>query len=489
MAIVSQSLLGVDLPLVEAAALWILAGKFDNHLWRILLLVAQYHLVGFSSGSVIATAIATATATGIWWMPMLANRTLRPKRGSVFVTGCDSGMGKATVIRLAKANASGNNGNKANGNHDGNGDGNSNSNRNSRYAHIFAGCYDPETARTAYEAELTEDQLRCVTLVALDVTSADSVRDAATTVREWIQKENSNNSSNSNSNSNNSSNNNSSNWIQKENSNNSSNSNSNSNNSSNNNSSNDNSNNPGLTGLVQFHGVAFNGPSAYMPIEMYQKQLDVNFVGTIRIVQEFLPLLQDQHASNLINNNNNNNDDDAGPYRSRIVLTGTGGGSCSPCPPLLTAYMSSKFALEAYSQSLRQELFMTNRPIDVAVINPGFVKPTMLVEEGTRISATMWTACEKRLGGSTRARDEYGPMLDHFTEYSALQPGTHVSKIVEATEHALLAPVPRSSYKVGIDSKLAPIVGMMPTGLREWIARHGIYGKLSPNGTVQGYKV
>ena len=49
--------------------------------------------------------------------------------------------------------------------------------------------------------------------------------------------------------------------------------------------------------------------------------------------------------------------------------------------------------------------------------------------------------------------------------------------------------IPKSSYKVGIDSKVAPIVGMLPTGIREYITRHGIYGKLSPIGYVKGYKV
>jgi hypothetical protein len=87
------------------------------------------------------------------------------------------------------------------------------------------------------------------------------------------------------------------------------------------------------------------------------------------------------------------------------------------------------------------------------------------------------------------AKDEYGGMMDHFLEYSSLQPGTHVSKVVEAAEQALLSVVPRTSYKVGVDSKLAPIVGLMPTGMREWIARNGIYGVLSPAGTVKGYQV
>jgi len=408
--------------------LLILAGKYDNHLWRIILLVAQYHLMqiptndgGAGDDTSSASSSMTyfvgifgyaVTAIGIWLRPHFANTKARPKFGSIFVTGCDSGMGKATVIGLVKAQCGDNN----------------------RYDQIFAGCYDPKGALASYEKELTEEELKCVTLVALDVTDDDSVNEAARTVREWIYKNNKGRKNKSGS-----------------------------------------EELLGLTGLVQFHGVAFNGPSAYMPIEMYTRQLDVNFVGTIRIVQALLPLLK-KSAKN------------SAGYRSRIVLTGTGGGSCSPCPPLLTAYMSSKFALEAYSQSLKQELFMTDCRIDVSVINPGFVKPTMLISEGTRISASMWVACEEKLGSSV-AKDEYGAMLDHFTHYSALQPGTHVSKIVEATKHALLSRIPRSSYKVGIDSKLAPIVGMMPTGVREWIARHGIYGILSPAGTVPGYKV
>merc|ERR1712113_1024453 len=106
-------------------------------------------------------------------------------------------------------------------------------------------------------------------------------------------------------------------------------------------------------------------------------------------------------------------------------------------------------------------------------------KPTMLMEEGKKLTDKMWKVCEERLGTSI-AKDEFGPLMDHFIRYSALQPGTHVTEVCKAAEHGLLAPVPRTSYKVGIDSKVAPLVGMLPTGVREAIARHGIYGILSP---------
>ena len=229
----------------------------------------------------------------------------------------------------------------------------------------------------------------------------------------------------------------------------------------------------GLTGLVNYHGIAFNGPIAYMPLDMYQRQHDVNYMGNIRMTQKFLPLLKEASSSST---------------RGRIVYTGTGGGPCSPCPPLLSAYMSSKFACEAFAQSLRMELHMMDTPIDCCVINPGFVKPTMLMEEGKRLTDKMWLACEKDLGHSL-AKEEYGAMMQHFLEYATLVPGTHVSEVCLAAEHALTSYRPRSSYKVGIDSKLAPIVGLLPTGVREKISLHGMYGVLSPAGTVKGYCV
>jgi NAD(P)-dependent dehydrogenase (short-subunit alcohol dehydrogenase family) len=427
-----MSLQDVPANLIKLVVFWLLAGQFDNHAWRLILLLVQFQVMGTTTTAAAAASFLSyyihvilyvITSLGIWWMPHFANLvTTRKKEGCIFVTGCDSGMGQATVITFAQNN----NCNKSN----------NNTNTGDYYEQIFAGCYDKEAAEKYYDKVLTAEQRKYVTVVALDVTNDDSVDKAFRSVQAWItsqqsKEDNSNNSSN-------------------------------------------NTTSKGLTGLVQYHGVAFNGPASYMPISMYQRQLEVNFIGSVRVVQAFLPLLKESAKQN--------------KRQNRIVLTGTGGGPCSPCPPLLTAYMSSKFALEAYVQSLRQEMYMTQSNIDVCVINPGFVKPTLLMAEGLKLTEAMWKACEKTLG-STKAYTEYGTMMEHFLKYSSLQPGTHVSAVVQATNLALLSPIPRTSYKVGIDSKLAPIVGMMPTGIREWIARHGIYGVLSPAGTIQGYQV
>jgi NAD(P)-dependent dehydrogenase (short-subunit alcohol dehydrogenase family) len=377
----------------------LLAGQFDNHLWRLILIAANY---------AISTQLLSPSMP--WWaflveayliMHVPHLRRHQERKGCVFITGADSGMGQATVVHLAKTNG-----------------------KNGSYDCIFAGAYD------AKKAELTLKELcssagadySLIKVVPLDVTSDDSVAAAVKLVQKTMDEMDFT---------------------------------------------------FGLTGLVNYHGIAFNGPVAYMPMDMYQRQHDVNYIGNIRMTQQFLPLLKEASSSNA---------------RGRIVFTGTGGGPCSPCPPLLSAYMSSKFACEAFAQSLRMELHMMDTPIDCCVINPGFVKPTMLMEEGKKLTDKMWKACAENLG-NTAAEDEYGPMMQHFNEYAACVPGTHVTEVCLAAEHALTAYRPRSSYKVGIDSKFAPIVGMLPTGVREKISLHGMYGVLSPAGTVKGYRV
>ena len=235
----------------------------------------------------------------------------------------------------------------------------------------------------------------------------------------------------------------------------------------------------GLTAVICFHGIAMNGPIQYMPVDMFQRTYEVNYVGNVRMTQAFLPMVRKAVGAKPCR--------DAG-IRGRLIYTGTGGGPCSPCPSLLSAYMSSKFAGEAFVQSLRMELSMTRQPIDCSVINPGFVKPTLLISEGQKLTERMWKACETRFGDN-RAKDEFGAMMDHFNVYAAKIPGTHVSEVCKAALHGLTAYRPRSSYKVGIDSKLAPIVGMLPTGVRDFISHNGMYGFLSPAGTVKGYQV
>ena len=278
--------------------------------------------------------------------------------------------------------------------------------KDNKYEIIFAGCYMPNESRVKYEKELGKDIMDSglVQIVPLNVADDKSVK-AATKQMTKVMK--------------------------------------------------DKNVNVGLTSMVQFQGIPHIGPVQYMPLDLYQNQYEVNTLGTIRVVQNVLPLIRNRCVSS--------KDLSSQDVPGRFVFTGTGGGPTTPCPPLLSAYMGSKFALEAFRMCLHDELHMLNLNIQTSMINPGIVKPTMLASEGAKNAEKMWSACEKQHGSGV-AKDEFGVMFDHFLHYQANDPGTHVLNVALAAEHALTATYPRSSYKVGIDSKLAPIVGMLPTG-------------------------
>ena len=215
---------------------------------------------------------------------------------------------------------------------------------------------------------------------------------------------------------------------------------------------------PGLVGVINCAGLGYCGPCEYFPLKLYDHQLQVNLLGYIRVAQAFMPLLREAA--------------DGGEElsrRGRMIFIGTGGGVPSACPPLLSAYMASKWAGDAFCQSLRIEMQLRKYNIDACLINPGFIKPTQLAAEGARLLERTWKDMPPQ------ASEEYKEWVDRFLQFSEEQPGTHVSKIGEAMVEAMSAPTPRLRYRVGFDSKASPIVGLLPTSWREWILRKSMF--------------
>lgn len=110
-----------------------------------------------------------------------------------------------------------------------------------------------------------------------------------------------------------------------------------------------------LFGLVNNAGIAVAGPIAYLPVEEFRKQLDVNLTGVVIATQAFLPLLGMDH--------------DLRGAPGRIVnISSVGGRNATP---FLGPYNASKFGLEGLSEAMRRELLPF--AIDVVVIAPGAV--------------------------------------------------------------------------------------------------------------------
>lgn len=100
--------------------------------------------------------------------------------------------------------------------------------------------------------------------------------------------------------------------------------------------------------LINNAGYANGGFVEEIPVEEYRKQFETNLFGAISITQLVLPYMREQKSGKIINISS---------------ISGQVGF------PGLSPYVSSKYALEGWSESLRLEV--KSFGIDVALIEPG----------------------------------------------------------------------------------------------------------------------
>ena len=103
--------------------------------------------------------------------------------------------------------------------------------------------------------------------------------------------------------------------------------------------------------LVNNAGYDVMGAVDDISIDGFKSQFETNLFGVIRVTKEVLPIMRNQREGNIIN---------ISSVGGRIGI------------PLNSAYISSKFALEGLSESMRYELEQFG--IDVILIEPGVVK-------------------------------------------------------------------------------------------------------------------
>lgn len=180
----------------------------------------------------------------------------------------------------------------------------------------------------------------------------------------------------------------------------------------------------GLRGLVNNAGIAVSGPIEFIPLDELRRQLEVNLVGQVAVIQAFLPNIREATG--------------------RIVNVSSIGGRFAL--PLVGPYAASKYGLEAISDSLRREL----RPwgIHVSVIEPGAVI-TPIWEKGRE------TADELEAQMGEAARSHYGKLAQRIRAETEKIPerGVEPDEVAKAIEQALTAHRPKLRYVVGRDAK------------------------------------
>ena len=110
-----------------------------------------------------------------------------------------------------------------------------------------------------------------------------------------------------------------------------------------------------IAGLINNAGIALGGPVALIDTDVFRKQFDVNFFGLIDVTKTYLPLLGASKDSQ---------------NQGKIINISSISGRRAH--PFIAPYSASKFALEAFSDSLRRELMIYG--IDVILIEPGPIK-------------------------------------------------------------------------------------------------------------------
>ncbi len=100
--------------------------------------------------------------------------------------------------------------------------------------------------------------------------------------------------------------------------------------------------------LINNAGMHTGGPIETLPAEYIKMQMDTNFLGTVLLTREVLPLMREQGGGTIIN------------FSSIGGLMGL---------PFQAFYSASKFAIEGFSEALRMEV--SQFKIKVVIINPG----------------------------------------------------------------------------------------------------------------------
>ena len=195
----------------------------------------------------------------------------------------------------------------------------------------------------------------------------------------------------------------------------------------------------GLYGLVNNAGIASAAPLEFVAIDELRYQLEVNVVGQVAVTQAVLPLLR--------------------AARGRIVNVTSIGGLIAG--QMLGPYNASKFALEAVTHVLRQELAPWG--LEVIAIEPGVI--------ATPIWSTSAASADRMLAPNLDAVTKlYGAQIAAAQRMAANAStgGIAPLEVAKVIERALTARRPRTRYPVGTDAKVgSALLARLPDRTRD----------------------
>jgi NAD(P)-dependent dehydrogenase (short-subunit alcohol dehydrogenase family) len=196
-----------------------------------------------------------------------------------------------------------------------------------------------------------------------------------------------------------------------------------------------------LDAVVACAGWGLAGPVETTPIADAKDQLETNFWGAVRVVQEALPIMRRQGGG-------------------RVVLIGSIGGVIGI--PFQAFYSASKFALEGYGEALAYEVAPFG--IQVTLVEPGNVRTDFTSSRrdvATPEGDDTYTAAVRKAVGLMEKDEAEG--VDPVAVAVA------VERVLAASHPSRRVSVGKMGERVGIVAKR-----LLPYRLFEWAAKSSL---------------
>ena len=195
--------------------------------------------------------------------------------------------------------------------------------------------------------------------------------------------------------------------------------------------------------LVNNAGWGIWGTAEDVSIEEFREQFETNFFSVVRIIQKVAPVMRKQGMGSIVN---------ISSIAGRIGF------------PVSTAYISSKFALEGLSESLRFELGQFG--VNVIIIEPGVIK--------TNFFDSMRTA--KKVDQSDVYRDITIKVMSGVKMMAEM--GTPPKEVADVIIKSLKEEKPLPRYVVGNDAAMFLEAKKMKTDIEfENYLKKELYGE------------
>ena len=173
--------------------------------------------------------------------------------------------------------------------------------------------------------------------------------------------------------------------------------------------------------LVNNAGYGIAGPIEDISEDEIRSQYNTNVFGVVRVIKAIVPIMREMGHGRIIN---------------------ISSGLANVSLPMLGTYSSTKWALEAISESLYYELSLWN--IDVVVIQPGQIN--------TEFSKSSLKVSQKTLTGQS-VYQELSSKVKDMSEKRCNKLNTLPITVSKVIYKAIVAKKPKFRYRAGKDSK------------------------------------